>query len=79
VLEIDGVIRQVVESAGAGIFVRPGDPGEMAQAIQGLALAPQKARQMGLAGRSYVEEHFSRAESAEKLAQLLENMGRKNA
>ena len=79
VLAIDGVIRQVVETAGAGIFVRPGDPGEMAQAILGLALAPQKARQMGLAGRSYVEEHFRRAESAEKLAQLLENMGRKNA
>jgi glycosyltransferase involved in cell wall biosynthesis len=78
VLAIDGVIRQVVESAGAGIFVKPGDPQEMAQAIQSLALEPQKARQMGLAGRSYVEKHFSRAELAEKLALLLEKMGREN-
>jgi glycosyltransferase involved in cell wall biosynthesis len=78
VLAIDGVIRQVVESAGAGIFVKPGDPQEMAQAIQSLALEPQKASQMGLAGRSYVEKHFSRAELAEKLALLLETMGREN-
>jgi glycosyltransferase involved in cell wall biosynthesis len=78
VLAIDGVIRQVVESAGAGIFVQPGDAQEMAQAIQSLALERQKARQMGLAGRSYVVEHFSRAESAEKLAALLEEMGREN-
>ena len=78
VLAIDGVIRQVVESAGAGIFVQPGDAQEMAQAIQSMALQPQKAHQMGMAGRSYVEKHFSRAESAEKLAFLLEKMGRKN-
>ncbi len=78
VLAIDGVIRQVVESAGAGIFVRPGDPQEMAQAIRSMALEPQKARQMGLAGRRYVEKHFGRAELAEKLALLLEKMGRKN-
>ena len=78
VLAIDGVIRQVVESAGAGIFVQPGNAQDMAQAIQCMALEPQKAHQMGLAGRSYVEEHFSRAESAEKLAVLLEEMGKKN-
>ncbi len=78
VLAIDGEIRQVLESAGAGIFVKPGDPQAMAQAIQSLALEPQKARQMGLAGRSYVEKHFSRAELAEKLALLLEKMGREN-
>jgi glycosyltransferase involved in cell wall biosynthesis len=78
VLAIDGVIRQVVESAGAGIFVKPGDPKGMAQAILSLAVEPQKARQMGLAGRSYAEKHFSRAELAEKLALLLEKMGREN-
>jgi len=52
------VIRQVVESAGAGIFVQPGDAQEMAQAILSMALEPQKAHQMGLAGRSYVEKTF---------------------
>jgi glycosyltransferase involved in cell wall biosynthesis len=77
VLAIDGVIRQVVESAGAGVFVQPGNAQEMAQAILSLAVEPNKAHQMGLAGRSYVEEHFSRAESAEKLAFLVEDMGNK--
>ncbi len=77
VLAIDGVIRQVVEFAGAGVFVQPGNAQEMAQAILSLAVEPNKARQMGLAGRSYVEEHFSRAELAEKLALLLEELGNK--
>jgi glycosyltransferase involved in cell wall biosynthesis len=78
VLAIDGVIRQVVEAAGAGIFVQPGNAQEMAQAILSMSLEPQKAHQMGLAGRSFVEKHFSRAESAEKLALLIEKLGRKN-
>ncbi len=77
VLAIDGVIRQVVEAAGAGVFVQPGNAQEMAQAIRCMASEPNQARQMGLAGRNYVEEHFSRAELAEKLALLLENLGNK--
>jgi glycosyltransferase involved in cell wall biosynthesis len=73
-LAIDGVIREVVESAGCGIFVQPGDPSALAQAIQALAADPARSRQMGLAGRRYLEEHFSRSAVAEKLARLMEEM-----
>jgi glycosyltransferase involved in cell wall biosynthesis len=76
ILAIDGVIRAVVEAAGCGIFVQPGDPSALAQAVRELAVDPVRARQMGLAGRRYLEEHFSRSAVAEKLAVLMEEMGK---
>jgi glycosyltransferase involved in cell wall biosynthesis len=74
VLAIDGVIRAVVEAAGCGVFVRPGEPVALAQAVRALAANPSRSRQMGLAGRRYLEEHFSRSAVAEKLAVLLDEM-----
>jgi len=74
VLAIDGVIRQVVESARCGVFAQPGDPAALAQAIRQLAADPAASRQMGLAGRAYLEQHFSRSVVAEKLAGILEEM-----
>jgi glycosyltransferase involved in cell wall biosynthesis len=71
VLAIDGVIREVVEAAGGGVFVPPGDPSALADAIRGLAANRERARQMGLAGRQYLEQHFSRAAIGEQLVQLL--------
>jgi glycosyltransferase involved in cell wall biosynthesis len=73
-LAIDGVIRDVVEQAGAGIAVPPGDASALAQAIRSLALDPQRGRLMGLAGRRCVEGSFDRALLAEKLAELMEAM-----
>jgi glycosyltransferase involved in cell wall biosynthesis len=74
ILAIDGVIRQVVESAGAGIFVPPGNPSAMAEAVLALSSDPIKARAMGMAGRQYIEQFFSRQELAERLYLLLEEM-----
>ncbi len=64
ILAIDGVIREVVEAAGCGIFAQPGDPSALAQAVQVLAADRARSRQMGLAGRKYLEEHFSRSVTA---------------
>lgn len=74
VLAIDGVIREVVEAAGCGIFVPPGDPAAMAEAVRSLAADKGQARRMGLKGRHCLEEHFSRAALAEKLTGILEEM-----
>lgn len=76
-LAIDGVIRAVVEQAGAGIFVPPGDAAALAQAAAGLSADPAGAREMGRRGRAYVEEHFNRAALTEQLAQILEVMAGK--
>ena len=73
VLAIDGVIREVVEAAGCGIFVQPGNPTALAEAIKTLAADRERSREMGLSGRKYLEEHFSRTAIAEKLLGILES------
>jgi glycosyltransferase involved in cell wall biosynthesis len=73
-LAIDGVIRRVVEEAQAGIFVSPGDPKALANAVCWLADHPEQARAMGERGRQAVEAHFDRAQLAEQLAMAIEEL-----
>jgi len=75
-LAIDGVIREVVEQARAGVFVPPGDPQAMAQTVRRLKDDPDVRAEMGARGRAYVEEHFDRAELTEQLAELMEKMAK---
>ena len=67
VLAIDGPIRQVVERAGAGIAVPPGDAQAMAQAVTRLADDPELRRQMGQQGRECVRRAFDRRQLAEQM------------
>jgi glycosyltransferase involved in cell wall biosynthesis len=76
-LAIDGVIRQVIEEAEAGVFVQPGDPAALADAIRLLAGNREKGIQMGLRGREYVAAHFDRAELAAQLAEIFEGLAKK--
>jgi glycosyltransferase involved in cell wall biosynthesis len=74
VLAIDGVIREVVEAAGCGVYAQPGDPPALAAAIRAMAADREKARRMGIQGRAYLEEHFSRAAIGDQLLHLLTEM-----
>jgi glycosyltransferase involved in cell wall biosynthesis len=78
ILAIDGVVRQVVEQAQAGLAVPPGDPEALASAIRELAADPQICRTMGINGRKLIESRFSRVELADKFTALLESMRSKN-
>ncbi len=71
ILAIEGVIKDVIENAGAGIPVPPGDPQALAQAIQKLADDPPLARQMGRQARIYVASHFDRSILASKLMRIM--------
>lgn len=73
-LAIDGVIRAVVERAGCGVFAQPGDPAALAEAVKKLAADPDRSRSMGLAGRKYLEENFSRTVIAEKILDVLNSL-----
>jgi glycosyltransferase involved in cell wall biosynthesis len=73
-LAIDGVIREVIEAAGCGIFAAPGNSGQLADAIRRLAADSAQSRAMGLRGRKYLEENFSRAIIGNKLMDLLSEM-----
>lgn len=74
ILAIDGVIREVIEKAGCGIFCEPGDPHAIVDAVNYLYNNQSRSRQMGLNGRKYLEEHFDREQIAGKLAGLMEEM-----
>jgi glycosyltransferase involved in cell wall biosynthesis len=74
VLAIDGVIREVVESANAGIPVAPGDPSALANAITTLANQPQLGVEMGKRGNLYIREHFDRQIQGEKFSQIIKNL-----
>lgn len=74
ILGIDGVIRQVMDEAQAGIFVTPGNDQALAEAVLTLANNPTKAQAMGLSGRAYVEKHFERSEQSQGFIKLLESL-----
>jgi glycosyltransferase involved in cell wall biosynthesis len=75
ILAIDGVIRTVVEEAGGGIFVPPGDSDAMTEAIESLYRDRARSRAMGLAARLYVESHFDRAQQARDFAAIIDELG----
>jgi len=70
-LAIDGVIREVIENANAGIAVQPADASALSQAVLRLAENPDLARRMGNQARSYVETNFDRSILASKLMNIM--------
>jgi glycosyltransferase involved in cell wall biosynthesis len=70
ILAIGGVIKDVIEKAGAGIPVQPGSPEAIAQAVRTLVHDPSQGVQMGQQGRQYLKEHFDRPILAKKLSFL---------
>ncbi|MCX6053343.1 MAG: glycosyltransferase family 4 protein [Chloroflexi bacterium] len=75
-LMIDGVIREVVEKAGAGIFIQPGDAKELADGARTLKMNPEQAQKMGEMGRKYAEMNFDREKLAEKIEKIFSRMAR---
>lgn len=73
VLAIDGVIRDVIEDAGGGLFVPPGKPEALAEAVLSLAREPETRQRMGASARRYVEERFNRDDQAELFVRALED------
>ena len=74
VLAIDGVIHEVIDNAGAGIPVPPGDPQALTEAILSLADNPELASRLGRQARTYVETHFDRANLASKFMGIMDRL-----
>jgi glycosyltransferase involved in cell wall biosynthesis len=70
-LAIDGVIRRVVEDAGGGVFVEPGNATELARAIASIADDPTRAKQMGENARAWVVQHYCRDQQAKELQEFI--------
>ena len=71
VLGVDGVARQLVTGAHAGVFVPPESPADLAAAIGHLASDPALCLKLGWNGRALVEQSFDRREHARAYLELL--------
>ncbi len=60
ILGVEGEARAAVESAGAGLCVRPEDPQQLTDAILTLYRDPDLAGTMGRNGRTFVRRHYCR-------------------
>jgi glycosyltransferase involved in cell wall biosynthesis len=69
---IDGAIREVVEKAGAGVFVQPGNPQALAQAVKRWRSEREELTRMGQRGRDFVEQHFDREALAARMLELMQ-------
>ena len=72
ILMVGGEAREVLEAAGGGMFVEPGDAPGLADAVLRLAQSdPQERVAMGARGRTYVLAHFTRQAQGQRLVELL--------
>jgi colanic acid biosynthesis glycosyl transferase WcaI len=79
IVAVDGQARQIVEQAGAGVFVEPEDGDGLANAIQVLAKDPDKRRQMGASGRQFIVQRLSREQTAQDYITVLTGLLRTQA
>jgi glycosyltransferase involved in cell wall biosynthesis len=74
VLAVEGEAQAVLEHAGAGIAVQPGDAAAMAAAIARLASDRHERVRMGRAGATFVAREFSRPLWATRYLSLLSQL-----
>ncbi len=75
IVAVDGQARQIVEEAGAGIFVEPEDVKSLVEMIVALAKDPDGRQQMGVSGRRYIVDRYSREKTANSYVLVLESLG----
>ncbi len=66
-----GGVRDWLEDGRTGVLVRPGDPGDLARALEELLNDPQRQQTMGLAGQRTVAERFTRERHVVALLECL--------
>ena len=70
-LAIDGAARELIERAGAGVYVEPENPEALARCVLEMKGRPDVLKRMGESGYRYVREHFSRRRLAETYLAVL--------
>ncbi|WP_338410875.1 glycosyltransferase family 4 protein [uncultured Flavobacterium sp.] len=77
-MAIDGVSRKLVETADAGVFVKPENPEDFALKIKNYLSDPEKGIIQGKKGYSYAKENFDRIVLADEYIVLIEKKINKN-
>ncbi len=73
-MAIDGVSRELLETAQAGIFVQPENPQDMVDKIREYINNPQRLKQEGLNGYNYAKKHFDREKLAKDYLEVIRNI-----
>jgi len=73
IIAVDGQARQIVEQAASGVFVEPENSKALVQAILELAADKLRREQMGINGRKYIVENFSREKTARDYIAVLQS------
>jgi glycosyltransferase involved in cell wall biosynthesis len=74
IVAVDGQARQLVEEAGAGVFVEPEDSRALVEAIIALAADPQRRESLGVNGRKCIVAHLSRERTAQHYIAVLQDL-----
>ncbi|MBA4421213.1 MAG: glycosyltransferase WbuB [Anaerolinea sp.] len=74
VLVIDGVIRELLEASGGGVYVPPADDVALAQTLTDLSQQPEKLAGMGRSARQYILSHMDRQKKMAETMQLMLRM-----
>jgi glycosyltransferase involved in cell wall biosynthesis len=69
-----GAFPELIEATGGGVLCKPADPESLAEAIEGLLLAPERARALGECGRKAVMAQFSAKRMAEGMLEVIERL-----
>jgi glycosyltransferase involved in cell wall biosynthesis len=70
-MAIDGISRELIEKAEAGLFVRPEDPVDFAQKVRFYMDNPNVLREYGENGYRFAKAHFDRDDLAKQYLQRL--------
>jgi glycosyltransferase involved in cell wall biosynthesis len=76
IVNMDGWMRELVEKNDAGMYVRAGDAGDLAQKLSWLRAHPEEVARMGRNGRELAEREFDRDLLAGRVLDVLEEVAR---
>ncbi|KPK35444.1 MAG: hypothetical protein AMJ65_17390 [Phycisphaerae bacterium SG8_4] len=74
-----GVFPELLEITGGGLLCEPNNPDALAEAIGGLLLEPDRARELGRRGREAICEKFDINQTAAEMVRIYEVIARKSA
>ena len=74
IIAIDGVARELIEGAKAGVYVEPENVEEFKEAVLKLYDKPNLCTEYGQNGYEYVKEYFARERLAEKYETILREL-----
>jgi glycosyltransferase involved in cell wall biosynthesis len=71
ILGVDGQAREILTSAGGGIYIEPENVGQLIDALSELRANPDRGISLGRAGRRYILETLSRSKTAQDYLEVL--------